>query len=335
MNNNTDPRGNNYSGINYFSKQLTEITIKTSIDLVRLSNIGYYCFTRIDKQLKDNGYKVTKDHALRKGMYSRRRKYEKNTSKIDYLYKHRYQDIHNTNDVIILHSPDTEVMELVDDIFWKTYDTPMVAKIELAFDFYVKGIPALYFKEAIQKYLCLRNQRSKSFNYKTTFYTNNVRKSSKGIRLYPKIIDGKDAVRLELEIHRSKIRDLNIPFPVTDKSLEIDFTKMFCFKKIDTEKFIKAEVKKNRHAIAMADIESNGKDKMLLTMIKSYVDAVDCNSLMEGLEILRSKDHGVDGYGRFLVPMEKETALINEVADRQGFIKEKFSFDLHGGFYRL
>ena len=72
--NNTGQGANSNSSYNYFSKQLTEITIKTSIDLVRLSNIGYYCFTRIDKLLKDNGYKVIKDHALRKGKYSRRRK---------------------------------------------------------------------------------------------------------------------------------------------------------------------------------------------------------------------------------------------------------------------
>ena len=84
------------------------------------------------------------------------------------------------------------------------------------------------------------------------------------------------------------------------------------------------ELKKASHDIAMADIESNGKDKILLTMIKSYIGAVDCDSFMEGLEILKDKDHGVKGYGRFLVPMEKETALINEVTDRQGFLDEGY-----------
>jgi hypothetical protein len=139
-------------------------------------------------------------------------------------------------------------------------------KMELAFDFFVKGISTDEFKDIIRKHLCLTYQRSKSFNYKTTFYTNNVRKSSKGIRLYPKKISGKPAVRLELEIHRSKIRDLNIPFPVTDKSLRIDYSQMFCFKKLDTEKLMNYELKKARHDIAMADIKRPEKGQLILRL---------------------------------------------------------------------
>ena len=173
--NSTAQGANNNSSYNYFSKQVTEITVKTSIDLVRLNDIQYTSFLRIDKQLKDNGYIVIRDCVPKKSNYKRIRQYEKNTSKIDYLYKHRYQDIHSTNDNLILHSPDAEVMELIDAIFWKTYDTPLLKKIELAWDFYVKGVPALEFKEAIQKHLCLRYSRRKSFSIETTFYTNNLR----------------------------------------------------------------------------------------------------------------------------------------------------------------
>jgi len=33
---------------------------------------------------------------------------------------------------------------------------------------------------------------------------------------------------------------------------------------------------------------------------------------MEGLEILRLKNHGVDNHTRFIVPLEKKAALIND-----------------------
>jgi hypothetical protein len=56
---------------------------------------------------------------------------------------------------------------------------------------------------------------------------------------------------------------------------------------------------------------------------------------MESIEKLKDKDHGVDNYDRFLVDMKEETALINDAVKRQGFVREKFSFEKHGGFYRL
>jgi hypothetical protein len=201
-----------------------------------------------------NGYTRKYNYRLDEGKHTRISRYIKDKSIIDFLHKHRCQDEYGCDDVLILHSPDAEVIETVDTILSGLYIDPKMMKMELAWDFYVKGIPAFEFKEGLEKHLCLRYARNDSFRFKTTYYTNNIRKSSKGVRVYPDKITQSYSVRVELEIHRGKIRDLNIPFTVTDKSLEIDFTKMFCFKKIDTEKFIKAEVKKNRHDIAMADI---------------------------------------------------------------------------------
>ena len=220
-------------------------------------------------------------------------------------------------------------MEVFDKIFTDSYISHKLKKIELAWDFYVKGIPAYEFKEAIQKHLCLRYSRRKSFSIETTFYTNNLRKSSKGIRLYPKKIDGKDVVRLELEMHRSKIRDLKIPFPVTEKSLNVAYTKMFCFKRLDLNKLMNYELKKARHDIAMANIRRPKMGQIILRTIEAYFDHIDSDSLMESLEKLKDKDHGVKGYGRFLVPMDKETDLINEVTGRLGFLDEGYRPDMN------
>jgi hypothetical protein len=223
-------------------------------------------------------------------------------------------------------------MEIVDMILSDLLFDPKLMKMELAWDFYVKGIPAFEFKEYLEKHLCLRYSRSKPFRIKSTFYTNNVRKSSKGVRVYPEKITQSYPVRVELEIHRGKIRDLNIPFPITEESLNIDFTKMFCFKRLDLNKLMKSEIKKSRHDIAMANIRRPKMGQIILRTIEAYFDHIDSDSLMESLEKLKDKDHGVDNYDRFLVDMKEETALINDAVKRQGFVREKFSFEKHGGF---
>ena len=98
---------------------------------------------------------------------------------------------------------------------------------------------------------------------------------------------------------------------------------------------MKSEVKKTRHDIAIADIRKPKMGQIILRTIEAYFDHIDSDSLMESLEKLKDKDHGIDGHNIFLVPMDKETDLINEAVEKSGFVREKFSFEKHGGFYRL
>jgi hypothetical protein len=205
--NNTGQGANNNSHFNYFSKQVTEITVKTTIDLIKLSNIYYPSFLRIHDELIANGYTRKYNYRLDEGKHTRISRYIKDKSIIDFLHKHRCQDEYGCDDILILHSPDAEVMETVDTILSDLIIDPKLMKMELAWDFYVKGIPAFEFKEYLEKHLCLKYSRSKPFRIKSTFYTNNVRKSSKGVRVYPDKITQSYPVRVELEIHRSKIRD--------------------------------------------------------------------------------------------------------------------------------
>ena len=79
-------------------------------------------------------------------------------------------------------------------------------------------------------------------------------------------------------------------------------------------------VKKNRHDMAMEDIEHPKMGQLILRQIEAYVDHIDSDSLMESIEKLKDKNHGVKNYDRFLVPMDKETDLIKEVVDRMGFL---------------
>ena len=90
---------------------------------------------------------------------------------------------------------------------------------------------------------------------------------------------------------------------------------------------MKSEVKNNRHDIAMADIRRPKMGQILLRTIETYIDAVDCDSLMGGIEILKDKDHDIDGHNRFLVDVDKETDLINDAVERSGFIAEIFFWE--------
>ena len=120
MNNNTDSSASNTYTLNYFSKQLTEITVKTSIDLIRLSNIEWDCLQFIDIDLIGNGYKRKRDCSLKEGWYKRIRQYEKAQSKIDYIYGHRAntddEEKRKINDIMVIHEPTKDVMELIDEI---------------------------------------------------------------------------------------------------------------------------------------------------------------------------------------------------------------------------
>jgi hypothetical protein len=162
--NNTGHGANNNKYFNYFSKQVAEITVKTTIDLIKLSNIYYPSFLRIHDELIANGYTRKYNYRLDEGKHTRISRYIKDKSIIDFLHKHRCQDEYGCDDILVLHEPDAEVMETVDKILSYHYINPKLMKMELAWDFYVKGIPAFEFKEYLEKHLFLSYQRSESFN---------------------------------------------------------------------------------------------------------------------------------------------------------------------------
>ena len=197
----------------------------------------------------------------------------------------------------------------------------MVKKVELAWDFYVNNVWG--FQEIIEQHLFLKHQRNPSRKFKNTFYTNDLRKSVKGVRVYtkPKEFDYRDCVRLELEIHRPKIKKLGIEFPVQARHLDLDYRNYFEFRMIDLDKIYRYFVmdRSNRRRMAEMNKKRTGWGQLVLRHIEDWIRYLAKMPLMQAVEILKSEDYGIPNYARFLKPIGKLNMLVQEAADTQKF----------------
>jgi hypothetical protein len=314
-------RANSYTQYLYLYSKDTDLNVKTSIDLIVLS-----CeeseFKLLDEEFKKY-YKVNTDHALYEGNFKRRRVYENSAGKVDLLYRSKRFGgrFYKPMFLIYLHQPSRSVICQLHSIFKKLGIVPLVKKIELAWDFYIINVWG--FQGVIEQHLFLKYQRSPSFKYKNTFYTNDLRKSVKGLRVYPrpKDLDYKDCVRVELEIQRSKIKQLGIDFPIQPHHLNLDFRNYFEFRKFDLKKLYNYFVRDsgNRRKIAEMNRRRAGLGQLVLRHIEEWIRGLTKMPLMEAVEELKSKDYGIPNYSRFLVPMGKFNMLVQDAADTQEF----------------
>jgi len=86
------------------------------------------------------------------------------------------------NFLFILHQPNREMMSQLDYIFRRLGMYPVVSKIELAWDFSCVSVWDLH--EFLRKHLFLKYQRSPAKRLKNTYYTNDLRRSVKGIQTF-------------------------------------------------------------------------------------------------------------------------------------------------------
>ena len=161
-------------------------------------------------------YKVHDDHWLSEGNFSRKKVFLNSEGVIDLLYRSKRFDgkFYKPMFLFYLHQPGRAVMYQLDAVFIKLRLFPLVKKVELAWDFYVNNVWG--FQEIIEQHLFFKHQRNPARKFKNTFYTNDLRTSVKGVRVYPrpKELDYRDCFRVELEIHRPKVNKLGIEFPV-------------------------------------------------------------------------------------------------------------------------
>jgi hypothetical protein len=305
--------------LNFFF-DLTEITINTTIDLIKLSATGCN-FTLIDKEMR-NHFKVCSGYRLPAGKFERKIIYGNDHGTIDLFYKPKAKNAYmRYRFLFLLHQPNREMMAQLDYIFRRLGIYPLVSKIELAWDFY--GVSVWCLMEFLRRHLFLKYQRSPAKRFKNTYYTNDIRRSVKGVRLYPRPIDSeyKDVVRLELEIHRPKIRELRIAFPIraVDLDLDLDFSKFFEFRKMDWKKFIAYIVKKNWKQIGMLNYKRPGCGDLVLRQIESSCTTWADMPLMSTVEDLRTKPYGIQNFSRFFVPMGNLNMMIEDAAYKQRF----------------
>jgi hypothetical protein len=314
-------KANNYIGDFYFPLKIPDFDIKTSVDLIILSGIRAK-FSMLDNAMKKH-FKVQQDYRSPNVNFRRERVYKNHTGSIRLLY----DPVKNNNYMpyqflMYLRQPNTEMITLIVRIFRSLGISPLISKIELAWDFYSSTTPGAYMlKEYIERHLFLKYQKSPSRKYKDSFYTNDLRKSVKGVRLYLKPIksDYKDFVRLELELHRTKIKQMGFDFPVTLDQLDRDFRNHFEFRKWDAPKLYRYMINQNRRQIADAKFRSPKSGQLGLRVIESWVRFVCNMPMMKAVEHVKSKAHCVPNYSRFLVPMNEWNLLIEQSANEQRF----------------
>lgn len=301
---------NSYIEFSYFYPKLTEINVKTTIDLIVLS-CEETDFKLLDEQLQKY-YKVQTDHGLPEGNFKRKKVYMNSSGTIDLMYRSKRFDgkFYKPMFLFYLHQPSRSVMYQLDAVFKKLGIFPLVKKIELAWDFYVNNVWG--FQEMIEQHLFLRHQRNPSRKYKNTFYTNDLRQSVKGVRVYtrPKEFDYRDCVRLELELHRPKIKNLGIEFPVQAHHLDLDFRNYFEFRMFDLDKIYKYYIRNNgyRGRIVVINGQLGDTRDLFYQQYQDLVRYLARKPLMQAVEILKSEDYGIPNYApRCLAKTRKGT----------------------------
>jgi hypothetical protein len=313
---------NNYMNSFYFSPP--RFSLITSIDFILLSGIGQSDLQGITDMLLSSDFKVKGDGLLEKGNYDRKRTFtspDQDTA-IDILYGQRKSFGRLPGILLRIGHPIGEVMSLLDDFFRNHGFFPKVSQIELSFDF-ITRFPALL-EEFLRVHLHLRYQRSKSFQYEGTYYTTNVRKATKGNRLYQKRIDGRTVVRLELRLNRRCVRRAGLVWPL-DEVEGLDLTRFFFFKKIRKEALTEHLIWKERDAIQAAEGRLLGSGNIVRSTISSWVDSVMYyrRKCMERVEVLKDPAKGVPNYYRFLEPLNEFNQLFLQMVKSQRFIPSR------------
>jgi hypothetical protein len=305
---------NSYIHNIYFNK--TKYSICTGLDYVTLSNIHPDKEILLYDILSANGFRAVKDVRLQTGNYGMKRVYENDYGDtVDIFHAQRQLSKGFNSLLITVRHPNQEIMSLLDSIFKYHEINPKVSVIEMTFDFYVDRI--IDFNDSIKSHLFLKNQRSKSFTYGNTFYTNDLRNSTKGMRLYRKLLEtGQRFVRLELVLHRSTIYRLGLQFPLNNID-SLNLSKFFYFARVKEDDVKKYTFRQNRRKLEQLKILDPFEAEIIEDHIESWLRYSD--SLMGKVEAIRD-DIMVINYSRFIKPLDDFNKKFFNIVSSQKFI---------------
>jgi hypothetical protein len=137
--------------------------------------------------------------------------------------------------MIYIYRPSKDTISLLNQLF-KYYNLSInLYYVEFALDFYSENI--LYIKSFLERTLFLRNQIKRSFFYKGTFYSTDIRNSAKGTRQYTKHLGDCVFERLELVLKSRPLRSNNITWPLANID-DINLWKFIDFKAINFQKLV-------------------------------------------------------------------------------------------------
>lgn len=317
---NSERDADSYVHYDYFPIDISDIIINTSIDRIVLSSTQ--SIDNLHRELVKH-FKVKSEYNLKKGNFKRKRIYINSSSNIDLLYKPIEKPFFVTKFLLTLYQPGKDIISLFNHVFNKLFIQTKIKTIEFAWDFY--GCNVWLLQEFLERHLFLKYQRKPSRRYKNTYYTNDIRKSSKGVRLYPrpKESEYKDYVRLELVLQRSIIKRMHLTFPIRSSYLDIDFRRYFEFRKFDFDKYYNYERKKSRGKISVC--ARPGYGEAVLRHIESWLHTQANRPLMKSIEHLKSKK--LPNYARFFVPYGELNMLLEEAVATQRFQLMELSTD--------
>jgi hypothetical protein len=285
--------------------------ISPKIHKIKLSSISAGSLKQLSVLLEKNGFKKISDTIPEKGKYDRNRIFNDGTTKIKIFYNLPGSDFGGLPIFIEIIYPTKEIIYLFNSFFSRFSISPKFNQLEIAFDFLTDELTRL--RHVLDKHLFLRYQRHPSFSVKTTFYSSDCRKTSKGTRTYGKKVDNQKVIRLELVLNRRALRQLrfDISWIPIDK---IDFGKYFSFKVIDLDKITNYLIRLNKSEIKELEESDGMSGELLKRHIESWVRSrfIPRNpfkeKFMKHVEKLKEKEKKIPNYIRFL----KDHILLNQ-----------------------
>ena len=283
---------------------IPKFSIKKKVDFVTLSNIHPKYERLLYSFLESSGFKVSSDHKMIKGHYDMKRTYKNECSEMSVEIMHGFKSsfIYRPTLLVKIHDPNSRYLSFLDSFFKYHQISPIVSSIELTFDFLTDDKCALY--ENLKFYLFLKNSRTWAYNkYIYTYYANQIRRSTKGMRLYWK--DVKKPVRLELVLKKHIIRKVGLEFPL-DKLDSLDLKQYFSFMYLNVDRINNYLVSK---AVRNID-EKNRKRKEYVDLLISHISTTagflfpDDDPLMRQIDSLKTKKKYLPNYSRFIEPFD-------------------------------
>jgi hypothetical protein len=174
--------------------------------------------------------------------------------------------------------------------------------------------------------LFLKNQKSKSFRFKSTFYLDNIRRSTKDQKIYVKALDNsrEQFIRVELTLRRPLIHRLKLDFPPAVEDFPI--FRCFEFRRFEEDRLRNYLIRRNRNLIAQMEQRRPGYGSLVESTINSWVNCNfqtghgDLKPLMEISEALKSSKGYLPNYSRFLKSVEDLNRGFSDMMASQRFL---------------
>jgi len=317
---------NNHIDVNYFFNYY----ILKHIHLIKYSSSINDDEKIIFRIIESICYKRIKKVILHKGNYTFKDTYKHDTdiTVIDVIYKLKSEDLGLPACLLAVHDPTEELINFLSASRVYNVITLLVSKIELTYDFFnLSGHERIGLFDFLKSHLLLKNSRSKPYEqYLTTFYANHLRHSSKGLKVYLRPDhNNKRLVRLELTFKRQLLKKLKIN-PSLKTIDSVNPSEYFLFMNLDEDKLIDHLKWKSRRTHKCVNPRNKFMhDELIERHVENYVYGflLEPFSLMGKIVKLKSKESGVKGYSRFLVPNEDFTQRFVEQTAGQAFLASK------------